>query len=199
LLCCSSKVTTLIARRGFVRLALEHGCDIVPTMVFREKSLRTDCVQRAQRSASLLSLSLLTALSFPSLPLAVRRYMYRVWTPPAAVVSFFLRVLKTPVLLFSGRFFTWLPFHTYMSIVFDAPIAVERREQPTDDEVEALWLQYRQRIEQLWQRYKTVYGYDDSEQLVIRQANEDDAEGAGAENGHSAAGRGGGKRSKKKQ
>ena len=128
--------------------------------------------------------------------------MYRVWTPPAAVVRFFLRVFKTPVLLFSGRFFTWLPFHAYMSIVFDAPIAVERREQPTDEEVEALWLQYRHRIEQLWTRYKKLYGYDDDEQLVIREANDDDAEAAAAaENGHTgaAAGRGGGRKSKKEQ
>ena len=157
-----STVTTLIARRGFVRLALEHGCDLVPTLVFREK------------------------------------YMYNVWTPPAAVVRFFLRVFKTPVLLFSGRFFTWLPFHTYMSIVFDRPIRVERTERPTDEQVEALWLQYRASIEGLWTRYKTAYGYGPEETLEIREATDDaDAAPSAPTNGHAGAAAHGGTATKK--
>lgn len=120
---------------------MEHGCDLVPTMVFREK------------------------------------YMYNVYPPPRAVVQFFLRLLKTPVLLFAGRYFTWLPFHTYMSITFDAPIPVERVEKPTDEQVEVLWRKYRERIEGLWNKYKTTYGYGDDERLEIRDAA-DEADGS---------------------
>ena len=149
-----SSVTTLIARRGFVRLALEHGCQLVPVLVFREK------------------------------------YMYRVWTPPRAVVAFFLRVLRTPVLLFSGRYFTWLPFHTYMSIVFDRPIEVQRNSAPTEEEVEALWQQYRKALVGLWDRYKTTYGYGPEETLEIREAHEpadrSDAAAADSNNGRHA-------------
>ena len=126
-----------------MRLALEHGCDLVPTLVFREK------------------------------------YMYNVWPPPRAVVSFFLRVLKMPVLLFSGRFFTWLPFHTYMSIVFDAPIPVTKKEQPTDEEVEEVWQRYRAALVALWGRYKTTYGYGPEETLEIREASEETADDGG--------------------
>jgi hypothetical protein len=31
----NSSITTIIARRGFIRLAIEHRCDIVPVFVFR--------------------------------------------------------------------------------------------------------------------------------------------------------------------
>ena len=146
----SSRVTTLIARRGFIRLALEQGCDLVPTMVFREK------------------------------------YMYNVYPPPRPVVQFFLRVLKTPVLLFAGRFFTWLPFHTYLSITFDAPIAVQRVDSPTEQQVEELWLAFKGRVEGLWNKYKTTYGYGDDEQLEIRDAAED-AEGQSSSGGSSSS------------
>ena len=143
-------MTTLIARRGFIRLSLEQGCDLVPTMVFREK------------------------------------YMYNVYHPPRAVVQFFLRVLRTPVLLFAGRYLTWLPFHTYLSIAFDAPIPVERVDSPSDEQVEELWLKFKQRIEGLWNRYKTTYGYGEDERLEIRDAAED-AEGQDSNNNHSSS------------
>ena len=146
-----STVTSLIARRGFVRLALEHGCHLVPTLVFREK------------------------------------YMYSVWTPPPAVVRFFLRVLKTPVLLFSGRYFTWLPFHTYLSIVFDKPIEVTRNERPSEEEVEEVWQAYRKAIVGLWDKYKTTYGYGPEETLEIIEAKEGAESNDGAadtRNGH---------------
>ena len=137
-----SHITTLIARRGFIRLALEQGCDLVPTMVFREK------------------------------------YMYNVYPPPRAVVRFFLRLFKTPVLLFAGRFFTWLPFHTYLSIAFDRPIQVQRVDRPSDEQVEALWMQFRERTEGLWEKYKTTYGYGEDERLEIRDAAGDAEEQA---------------------
>ena len=52
----SSRVTTLIARRGFIRLALEHGCDLVPTMVFREKYMY-NVYHAAARSGAVLPAS----------------------------------------------------------------------------------------------------------------------------------------------
>ena len=148
---CRSRVTTLIARRGFIRLALEHGCDLVPTMVFREK------------------------------------YMYNVYPPPRAVVQFFLRFLKTPVLLFAGRYFTWLPFHTYLSITFDAPIPVQRVANPSAEQVDALWSEYRQRLEAMWTKYKTTYGYDEDERLEICAADEQADGSSDSSNGSSSS------------
>ena len=118
------------------------------------------------------------------------KYMYNVYHPPRAVVQFFLRVLRTPVLLFAGRYLTWLPFHTYLSIAFDAPIPVERVDAPSDEQVEALWLQFRSRVEALWEKYKGVYGYDEDEQLEIRDAAEDAEGQAGSEGGTSTGSEG---------
>lgn len=67
-----SNVTTMIGRKGFIKLALTQGLDIVPTFVFNEK------------------------------------YLYENVRLPKAVESFFMNVLRTPLLLFYGKWYRFV-------------------------------------------------------------------------------------------
>lgn len=104
----NSPVTGLVTRTGFIRLALESGCDLVPTFTFGEK------------------------------------WMYNRWVPPQVVTDFFMRTIKTPLLLFWGRFCTWIPLRRHLTTVFGRPIRVEKCEAPTDEQVEELYTKFHQ-------------------------------------------------------
>ncbi len=69
----NSSDTALIKRSGFVRLAMENGCDIVPSFVFGEK------------------------------------WLYRHFHFPPVVTDFFLNKLRFPLLLFWGRWMSYMP------------------------------------------------------------------------------------------
>ena len=58
-------------RRGFVRLAMQHGSELVPVFIFGEKQC------------------------------------YRRLNVPTSVRDWLLRVLKIPLIIFWGRWFTW--------------------------------------------------------------------------------------------
>eukprot|EP00004_Rigifila_ramosa_P016271 TRINITY_DN3840_c0_g1_i4.p1 TRINITY_DN3840_c0_g1~~TRINITY_DN3840_c0_g1_i4.p1 ORF type:complete len:341 (+),score=45.75 TRINITY_DN3840_c0_g1_i4:712-1734(+) len=74
-----SETTTLISRKGFVRLAFQHGASVVPVFVFGEK------------------------------------WMYKRLHISEKVRKFFLRVFKIPLIVFWGRYFTWLRFSDQLS------------------------------------------------------------------------------------
>jgi len=132
-----SSVTTLIARKGFIKLAIESGADICPAFVFGEKWL------------------------------FARREL------PRSVKDFFLNYLRTPLILFWGRFFTWLPYHdrskAFLSIVFGRPISVGPARQPSQEEIDDIWEQYIEQMKHLFESYKGKFGYPDNETLVIQE------------------------------
>ncbi|CAK4677786.1 hypothetical protein AeMF1_001047 [Aphanomyces euteiches] len=134
----NSKETTLVLndRLGFIKLAVRHGAELVPTFVFGEK------------------------------------WMYNIWNPPQSVRSFFLKTLKVPLLLFWGRCFTWLPLRLTgkrkFGVVFGKPIPVDKKEDPTDEELTKLHALYVERLKEIFEKYKAEFGYDDDETLNIK-------------------------------
>lgn len=127
----NSTDTALVRRSGFVRLAIENGCEIVPTFVFGEK------------------------------------WLYRHLHFPRAVTDFFLNTLRFPLLLFWGRWFTYMPLKRQLAIVYGKPLSVTKNPNPTDAEVAAVQTAYETAVRDIFERYKARYGYSPSETLTF--------------------------------
>lgn len=85
-----------------------------------------------------------------------------------------MKYLRTPLIIFWGRWFTWLPFHdnekTFLSVVFGEPIDVIQQDNPSDEYIEELWQKYIGQIETLYHTYKDRYGYPKDEVLLMKEA-----------------------------
>lgn len=86
--------------------------------------------------------------------------MYHRAMLPRFIKDFFMNTLKTPLILFWGRLFTWLPLHQPMSVVFGAPISVQAHvcAEPSQEVVDAVYEQYRKEMNRLYNTYKDAYG-----------------------------------------
>lgn len=96
------------------------------------------------------------------------KHCYYRWSPPELVRGFFLKTLKIPLIIFWGRFFTWMPFRTPQVVVFGAPVPVQKVDNPTDDQVNALHATYCAALQALYQEHKSEAGYAKNEMLIIR-------------------------------
>ncbi|EQC42494.1 hypothetical protein SDRG_00227 [Saprolegnia diclina VS20] len=99
------------------------------------------------------------------------KWMYNMWNPPKSVTEAFLTYLKVPMLLFWGRFCTWMPYQftgkRKFGVVYGKPIPVQQSDNPTDDEVAAVQAKYVASLQTIFSSYKASFGYDDDETLVI--------------------------------
>ncbi|KAG1705339.1 hypothetical protein DVH05_004270 [Phytophthora capsici] len=132
----NSKETELVLKKrlGFIKLAMKHGADLVPTFVFGEK------------------------------------WLYNMWNPPKVIINFFRKALGIPVLVFWGKFW-WMPKAPpkgkRFGLVYGKPIATTHTSTPTDDQVRAIHDEYVAEIERIFEQYKTQFGYEEDETLVI--------------------------------
>ncbi|CAM9916412.1 unnamed protein product, partial [Phaeothamnion confervicola] len=62
------------------------------------------------------------------------KFAYNQIDMPEFVWRTVLRIFKMPVLVFWGRFFTWLPFRVDLGVVFGQPVEVPIVTDPTDDQ-----------------------------------------------------------------
>ena len=122
-------------RRGFVRLAMQHGADLVPVFIFGEKR----CYKRLN--------------------------------VPASVRDWLLRVLKIPLIVFWGRWFTWYPYRATQTCVFGAPIAtgpgMNEGETPSEEDVAAMHAKYTAAVVEIFEKHKKDAGYGPEETLKV--------------------------------
>lgn len=97
------------------------------------------------------------------------KWMYSKLHLPAAVTRFFLAVLRTPLLLFWGRWFTWLPRRENgLSVVYGAPLETPHIEEPTDAEVQEVHGRYVAALKALYAAHKgSMRGYDVPEEKLV--------------------------------
>lgn len=137
-----SSDTVIIARKGFIRLAIQNGCDLVPTFVFGEK------------------------------------HAYHKLNLPEKFKKFMMDSLRTPLIIFWGKFFTWLPLQQdkfFLSVVYGKPIRVEKAEpEPSAEVVDAMYEKFYSEIKVLYEKYKERYGYSENERLIIREAHKEE-------------------------
>jgi hypothetical protein len=96
--------------------------------------------------------------------------LYNVYSPPQRVTSVIWKTLRIPFIFFWGRFL-WMPMPATkekpFGVVYGTPIAVARKENPSDDDVRALHARYTEEVKRLFTQHKNAYGYDSDETLVI--------------------------------
>ncbi|XP_028968299.1 2-acylglycerol O-acyltransferase 2 [Galendromus occidentalis] len=119
---------TLTSRKGFIRLALQNGADLVPVFSFGEN----DVFQQAAN-------------------------------PPGSklreIQDRMKKVLGFSVPLFHGRGllqYTWgyVPYRARLTTVVGAPIRVQKIEEPSREQVDALHAQYVHALKQLFENHK---------------------------------------------
>lgn len=73
------------------------------------------------------------------------------------------------MLLFWGKWGTFVPLEGKVPLmaVYGRPIEVERVENPTEEQVEALQRKYEAAVQDLFERYKIRAGYGAEETLLI--------------------------------
>ncbi|KUF95156.1 hypothetical protein AM588_10006081 [Phytophthora nicotianae] len=132
----STQATQLVLKKrlGFIKLAMRHGADLIPTFIFGEK------------------------------------WLYNMWNPPRFIINFFRKALGIPVLVFWGKFW-WMPKAPAegkrYGLVYGKPIVTKHTPNPTDEEIRAVHAQYVAEIERIFKQYKSEFGYEEDETLLI--------------------------------
>jgi 1-acyl-sn-glycerol-3-phosphate acyltransferase len=117
-----------------------------------------------------VNLALCTGSSLVPVYVFSEKHLYHRKLPSERLRLFLLRVLKFPVLLFYGRFFTLLPLKARpegLLVAVGKPIPVERVAEPSSEQVDALHAQYVTELKALFERWRVHAGYAASEQLII--------------------------------
>eukprot|EP00239_Pterosperma_sp_CCMP1384_P005371 CAMPEP_0197860482 /NCGR_PEP_ID=MMETSP1438-20131217/35881_1 /TAXON_ID=1461541 /ORGANISM="Pterosperma sp., Strain CCMP1384" /LENGTH=342 /DNA_ID=CAMNT_0043477361 /DNA_START=271 /DNA_END=1299 /DNA_ORIENTATION=- len=142
----ASKDTKLVLldRKGFVKLAVEHGSDIVPMYCFGEK----------------WCLNLVLA--------------------PSVIKDLIYRYLKVAAAAMLGRWNTFMPLNVHegrpitLAWVFGEPITVEQQDPPDPAYVDKIHAEYLKRVQGLFDRYKTQFGYSDDERITFVTSRSDE-------------------------
>ena len=119
-------------RKGFIRMALRHGADLVPVIAFGENEVYARLDQSRHRMVKVIEQTLtkvfdILHLSFP---------------------------------IFYGRFGP-IPYRNQITTIVGRPIRVEEVvHEPTSDQVEALFETYSQELIKLYNEHKSKYGHE---------------------------------------
>lgn len=96
---------------------------------------------------------------------------YRRLNVPASVRDWLLKVLKIPLIVFWGRWFTWYPLQARQTCVFGAPIPtgppLKEGESPSEDAVAAMHAKYTTAVVALFEEHKAAAGYGPEETLRV--------------------------------
>uniref|UniRef100_H3CGV9 Acyltransferase n=1 Tax=Tetraodon nigroviridis TaxID=99883 RepID=H3CGV9_TETNG len=131
----------VLHRKGFIKLALKHGAQLVPVFSFGENEL-FDQMQNPSGSPLRRLQDRLQSLMGIAMPLFHARGVFQ--------YSFGLMPYRKPV-------------HT----VVGKPISVAQTPSPTSEDIEALHRAYLQRLTQLFEEHKLEYGLQQHQHLTF--------------------------------
>ncbi|KAF9511243.1 hypothetical protein BS47DRAFT_1331137 [Hydnum rufescens UP504] len=134
---------TLLKRLGFIKIAIQHGADLVPVFAFGENDVFEQRKLKNDKGTTI----------------------YKLQKGFQALFGFTLP-------LFHGRgLFTYnfglLPFRHPIISVIGRPIHVTKNPQPTKNEVEAIQRLYIEELMRVWNTYKDVYAPERTRELVL--------------------------------
>ncbi|KAI1699608.1 diacylglycerol acyltransferase domain-containing protein [Ditylenchus destructor] len=132
---------TLKNRRGFIRLAIKHGADLVPLYHFGENKIYS---QLPNPHGSRLR----------TFQMAVKR-----WTGATVPIFYGRGILSNIIGL--------MPYRKPITTVVGAPIPVKCNPNPSEEECDELHAEYCRRLVALFDEHKTKYGIDKDIQLRI--------------------------------
>jgi len=75
--------------------------------------------------------------------------------------------LRLPLLVFWGKYYTWIPREKPLCVIFGAPIPVEKVENPTPEQVDKLHALYIEKLKELFQTQKKRYPWAKNLELKI--------------------------------
>jgi len=127
-------------RKGFIKLCLRFGVDLVPTFSFNEQFI------------------------FRQITAEQGSFLMKVYNFVESTLGFI------PVLFFGRGVFNYtfglLPYRKPIHVVVGKPIEVKRIENPTREEIENMHATYVKELQKLYEKYNPIYG-DKSVKLVI--------------------------------
>jgi len=134
-------ILTLVKRKGFVRLALKHGADLVPVFSFGENEVYLQAENPEGSRIRAIQDRFKVIFGF-SPPLFHGRGMF----------NYNLGLL---------------PFRKPITTVVGAPIRVEQCENATTEQVDQLHEKYMKELTALFEKHKQEYGVPKETQLII--------------------------------
>ncbi|VDL79847.1 unnamed protein product [Nippostrongylus brasiliensis] len=135
-------VLTLKRRKGFVRLALETGAQLVPCYSFGENEIFDQAENPKGSTTRMIQTTLKKLLGF-----------------------------SPPIFYGRGVFnynFGLLPYRKPINTVLGAPIKVTKVDHPTQEQVDELHKLYITKLQELFDTHKTKYGVTSNTQLVLQ-------------------------------
>uniref|UniRef100_A0A1I8AE39 Acyltransferase n=1 Tax=Steinernema glaseri TaxID=37863 RepID=A0A1I8AE39_9BILA len=139
---CGKYDLNLKSRRGFCHYALKYGADLVPVFHFGENDLFIQCPN--PRGSPLRKLQ------------SVIKKKMGICAPPVSGAS-----------LFPGRSSGPLPMRKPITTVVGAPVRVEQKDDPSDEDVTELHEKYCAALTELFEKHKKAYGVPDEVKLNI--------------------------------
>lgn len=137
--------------------------------IFRTDARSRDTVLELNHRMGFVRLAL--AHGAPLVPVVIynERAAYSRFDVPRWLRDFCLRRLQLPLLLFCGRFASFLPHRIRLGVVFGAPIAVPHVPEIDKDDarVKEVHAQYCRALTELWEAHKRAFGYTDEDKLVF--------------------------------
>ncbi|KAG7222810.1 hypothetical protein INR49_016062 [Caranx melampygus] len=133
----------LAKKKGFIKMAMEHGAHLVPVFSFGENEV-FDQVENQRGTWLRWTQERLQSIMGISLPLFHARGIFQ--------YSFGLMPYRKPINTVVGR-----------------PIRVERKEKPTAEELDALHQLYMDELSNLFEEHKANYGVDKDTHLIFIQ------------------------------
>ncbi|PAN34838.1 hypothetical protein PAHAL_6G163000 [Panicum hallii] len=121
----SSAVAFIKSRKGFVKIAMQNGCPLVPIFCFGQNDA------------------------------------YKWWNPDIKLLTRIATALKSIPVIYWGKFGTPIPYRTPMHVFVGKPIPVEKRGQPTKNEVNEVHGQFVTALQELFEKNKAKAGYPD--------------------------------------
>ncbi|KAM3716686.1 2-acylglycerol O-acyltransferase [Dirofilaria immitis] len=133
-------ILTLGNRKGFIKIAIETGAQLVPTYCFGENELFRQMVSNPDGS--------------------YLRFFQRKLKKITKLPSFYGRGF------FSN--FGFLPYRKPLNTVIGTPIPVTKKRNPTQEEIDSLHGLYISALTELFETYKTEFGVPKNVSLIIR-------------------------------
>uniref|UniRef100_A0A915Q7N4 diacylglycerol O-acyltransferase n=1 Tax=Setaria digitata TaxID=48799 RepID=A0A915Q7N4_9BILA len=155
-----SHILTLSKRKGFIKIALETGAQLVPMYCFGENEL----FEQARNSLKRIFMaSLKNLLNYVNNPEG--SYLRRFQNKAKKIIKYSLPICHGCGLFSS---FGLLPYSKPVNSVIGTPIPVMKTENPKEEEIDLLHGLYIKALIELFETYKTQFGIPQNVSLIIR-------------------------------
>ena len=161
----------LKTRKSLAKFCIRNGCPFVP-------AYRCACVSLSRSVSVCLSSPLRSRKSFakfcirngcPFVPAysVGNSQAFNSWFDRYGFLEWLSRKTQTSLFLYWGRFLLPIPFRTNVTLLFGAPVPVEKKENPTEEEVDMVHQEMLDAFVKLFDTHKHALGWSHRELKII--------------------------------